>query len=223
MRNSGLGLLIAIITPTRLKTERSRQTLKMRGKMRVERTRLIVGTRSPEADASCGFSLVELMIIMLIIIVIAAIAIPKVVTVTQNVRMANDIRSISAQIYLARMRAASAGNKSRLNFNTAANTYQIEVLNNGTWTIYGGTINLDTGDTFGYGSITTPAGQQAAIAQTTPIYFNSRGIATDSTGNAKPDSAIYFTNIGGQYAAIAVSIAGQPTSYTYSGSGWVQF
>jgi Tfp pilus assembly protein FimT len=150
-------------------------------------------------------------------------AIPKVVTTTQNVRMANDIRSISAQIYLARMRAASAGNKSRLNFDTTANTYQIEVWNGSAWTIYGGTTNLATGDTFGYGSITTPAGQQSSIAQTTPIYFNSRGIATDSSGNATANAAIYFTNIRGQYAAIAVSIAGQPTSYTYSGSAWVQY
>jgi Tfp pilus assembly protein FimT len=191
--------------------------------MRFGRTRSIAGTRSPEADASRGFSLIELVIVLLITIVVTGIAIPKVVTVTQNVRMANDIRSISAQIFLARMRAASAGARSRLNFNTTANTYQIEVLNGGTWTIYGGTINLQTGDTFGYGSITTPAGQQSSIAQTTPIYFNSRGMATDSSGTATANSAIYFTNIRGQYAAIAVSIAGQPTSYTYTGSAWAQY
>jgi Tfp pilus assembly protein FimT len=197
--------------------------LKMRGTMRFERTRSIAGTKSPEAHASRGFSLVELVIAVLIIIVIAGIAIPKVVTTTQNVRMANDIRSISAQIFLTRMRAASAGARSRLNFNTAANTYQIEVWNGSTWAIYGGTSNLEVGDTFGYGSITTPAGGQSTIAQTTPIYFNSRGLATDSSGNATANSAIYLTNIRGQYAAIAVSIAGQPTSYTYSGSAWVQY
>jgi Tfp pilus assembly protein FimT len=190
--------------------------------MRFERTRSIAGSRSPEADASRGFSLIELVIAVLVIITLAAIAIPKVVSITQEFRMANDIRSISAQIFLARMRAASAGARSRLNFNTTANTYQIEVLNGSTWTIYGGTINLETGDTFGYGSITTPAGQQSPIAQTTPIYFNSRGMATDSSGNVTANSAIYFTNIRG-YAAIAVSIAGQPTSYTYTGSAWVQY
>ena len=107
--------------------------------------------------------------------------------------------------------------------NTSANTYQIEILIGATWTIYGGTTNLETGDTFGYGSITAPAGQQSSISQTTPIYFNSRGLATDSTGSATANSAIYFTNIRGQYAAVAVSIAGQPTSYTYNGSAWVQF
>lgn len=191
--------------------------------MRFERTRSITGTRSPEADASRGYSLVELVVAVFIIIVVAGMAIPKIVTVTQDVRMGNDIRSISAQIFLARMRAASAGARSRVNFNTSANTYQIEVLNGATWTIYGGTINLDTGDTFGYGSITTPAGQQSPISQTTPIYFNSRGLATDSSGNATANSAIYFTNFRGQYAAVAVSIAGQPTSYTYTGSAWVTY
>jgi len=168
-----------------------------------------------------------LVVAVFIVIVLAGIAIPNVLSVAQDVRMTNDIRNISAQIFLARMRAAAAGARSRVNFNTTANTYQIEVLppqdNGSTWTIYGGTINLETGDTFGYGSITTPAGQQSPIAQTTPIYFNSRGMATDSSGNATANSAIYFTNIQGQYAAIAVSIAGQPTSYTYNGSAWVQY
>ena len=191
--------------------------------MRFESTRSIAGTRSPKADASRGFSLVEMVIAFFIIVVIAAVAIPKVVTVTQDIRMANDIRSISAQIFLARMRAASAGAKSRLNFSTSANTYQIEVWNGSAWTIYGGTINLSTGDTFGYGTISTPAGQQSSISQTTPIYFNSRGMATDSSGNLTANSAIYFTNIRGQFAAVAVSIAGQPTSYTYNGSAWVQY
>jgi Tfp pilus assembly protein FimT len=193
--------------------------------MRFERTRSIAGTRSPKADASRGHSLVELLFAVVIIIIIAAMAIPKAVNVMQDVRMANDLRGISAQIFLARMRAASQGAKTQLNFSTTANNYQIEVYNSSTstWAIYGGATNLSTGDTFGYGSITAPAGQQSPIAQTTPIYFNSRGMATDSSGNATANSAIYFTNSRGQYAAVAVSIAGQPTSYTYNGSAWVQF
>jgi len=193
--------------------------------MRFRRTRSIAGMRAPKSDASRGYSLVELVIAVLIIIIVAGIAIPKVVSVTQDVRMANDIRSISAQIFLARMRAASAGAKSRLNFSTSANTYQIEVYNSSssTWVLYGGTTNLAPGDTFGYGSITTAAGSQTSIAQTTPIYFNSRGMATDSSGIVTANSVIYLTNIRGQYAAVAVSIAGQPTSYAYTGSAWVQF
>jgi Tfp pilus assembly protein FimT len=196
--------------------------------MRFQTKRSIEGTRSRKANASRGYSMVELVIALLIIITVAGVAIPKIVTLTQNVRLENDIRSISAQIFLARMRAASAGTNSRVNFNTSANTYQIEVLtsgtlSSGTWTIYGATNNMETGDSFGYGSITAPAGQQSTIAQTTPIYFNSRGIATDSSGNATSSSAIYFTNIRGQYAAVAVSIAGQPTSYIYSGSAWIQY
>ena len=191
--------------------------------MRFESARPIAGTRSPEEDRSRGFSLLELSMSVLVILIVAGIAIPKIATVTKDVRLANDIRSISAQVYLARMRAASAGARSRLNFNTTANSYQIEVLNGSTWTIYGSATNLESGDSFGYGSLSTPAGQQSSIAQTTPIYFNSRGMATDSSGNTTASSAIYFTNTQGQYAAVAVSIAGQPTAYTYNGSAWASF
>ena len=177
-----------------------------------------------EPNARRGFSLVELTVATLILIIVAAMAIPKVVGVTQAVRMANDIKSISAQIFLARMRAASAGAKSRLNFNLAANTYQIEIFSGAAWTIYGGVTKLATGDSFGYGTISVPAGQQSPIAQTSPICFNSRGMATDCiTGNVTPNSAIYFTNTKGQTAALAVSIAGQPSSYIYNGSAWVSY
>ena len=84
--------------------------------MRFDTTRSKTGKRSPEADASRGYSMVELIVAVVIIMSVAGMAIPKIVTVTQDVRMANDLRSISAQIFLARMRAASAGARSRLNF-----------------------------------------------------------------------------------------------------------
>jgi len=178
---------------------------------------------TPEVNARRGFSLVELTVVVLILGIVAGFAIPKVMTVAQDARMDGDIRSISAQLSLARMRAASAGARSRLNFNLTANTYQIDVLSGSTWTIYGGVSSLGVGDSFGFGTISTPAGQQTTIAQTSPIYFNSRGIATDSSGNPTGTSAIYLTNVRSQYAALAVTIAGQPSAYIYSGSAWVRY
>jgi prepilin-type N-terminal cleavage/methylation domain-containing protein len=179
-----------------------------------------------------GFTAVELLIVLVVFMVIAGIAIPSLVGISQNLRMTGDARAIVAQIYLARMRAASLGTKSRLNVNLAANTYQIDVWNK-TASAYQldtntGIFKLSSGDTFGYGTITTPVGQQSSIAQGYTgesgcgcIYFNSRGITTDSAGNPTVNSALYISSNRG-YSAIAVSIAGQVTTYTRSGSSWLQ-
>jgi len=167
------------------------------------------------------------MIVVGIVLIILSIALPSVGNFTRNYRIAGDARGIAAQLALARMRAASGATKTRLNFNLAANTYKIEVWNQGSSAYQadteGGIHGLSQGIAFGYGTIATPAGQQGAIAQTSPIYFNSRGIAVDSSGNATGNSVIYITNNGGAYCAVAVSVAGQPTAYKYSGAGWVAF
>lgn len=172
-----------------------------------------------------GFSLIELMVVIIVAIVLLAMAIPSVVGVGRNFRISGDTRGVAAQVTLARMRAASAGTKTRLNFNLVTNTYQIEVwsASGSAWNAEGGVQTLSQGDTFGFGSIATPAGQQSTIAQTSPIYFNSRGFATDSSGNPIATSAIYITNSKGLSSAVAVSIAGQPAEYSYNGSAWVAF
>jgi prepilin-type N-terminal cleavage/methylation domain-containing protein len=182
-----------------------------------------------------GFTVVELVTVVFIFVVIAAIAVPSLMNITQNFRMTGDTRAIVAQIYLARMRGASLGTKSRLNVNLVANTYQIDVWNK-TTSAYQldtntGVFNLSAGDSFGFGTLTTPVGQQTTIAQGYSgetgtgcgcIYFNSRGITTDSAGNPIVTSGLYVTN-GKGFSGIAVSIAGQVTTYTLSGSSWIPF
>jgi Tfp pilus assembly protein FimT len=181
--------------------------------------------RSPARSPERGFSLIELMVVAVIAILLLAIAIPSVVGVTRNYRITADTRGVAAQLQLARLRAASGGTKTRVNFNTAANTYQIELWSTGAgaYQLEGGVTTLSQGNTFGFGSISTPAGQQSTIAETTPIYFNSRGFATDSSGNPIATSAIYITNSQGTTSAVAVSIAGLPSEYRYNGSAWALF
>jgi len=168
-----------------------------------------------------GFTALEVVVVAAISLILFAIAIPTLLSALDNFRLTADTRDISAQLALARMRAASNGSNVRLNINLTARTYQIELWNGNAYQLEGGVNNLSEGSTFGYGSITTPAGSQSTIAQTTPIYFNSRGIVTDSSGNPTSNSAIYITNPQGFYTAIALNIAGQPTAYRYTGSAWV--
>jgi type II secretory pathway pseudopilin PulG len=102
---------------------------------------------------------------------------------------------------------------------------------------------LSQDDTFGFGSIT--AGPTAAttttaqapvctvgvagaspgsnISNTACIEFNSRGYPVNSANNIVASDAIYVANAQKLYSAIAVSIAGQPTAYGYSGSGWIAY
>lgn len=165
------------------------------------------------------------MIIAILFVVLSALAVPSVLGLTRDLRTGGDVRGISTQLALARMLAASNGTKSRLNFNLTANSYQVEVWSSSTaaYQLQGSAISLAPGDSFGYGTIATPAGQQTTIAQTSPIYFNSRSLATDSAGAATASSAIYLTNASGQCYAIAVSIAGQPTAYKFNGSSWAAY
>jgi prepilin-type N-terminal cleavage/methylation domain-containing protein len=91
------------------------------------------------------------------------------------------------------------------------------------WTAQCGTQYLPGPVSFGYGSISTGAGGQTTIGQTSPIIFNSRGITVNSTGGPTTSTnAIYLASKDGQYYAITVSLGGKPTLYMYSGSAWVE-
>jgi type IV fimbrial biogenesis protein FimT len=175
-----------------------------------------------------GFSLIELMMVLLVLSILIAVAAPSVGNMTRTYRLTGDARAITAQLNLARMRAASLGTKTRLNVNLNANTYQIEVWNKiaNAYQLEGGVMNLNQGDSFGFGAVANPAGQQSQIAQGYPgetgcgcVYFNSRGLVTDSAGNATANAGLYLSN-GNAYTAVTLTIAGQTTPFIRSGTGW---
>jgi Tfp pilus assembly protein FimT len=148
--------------------------------------------------------------------------IPTLVTVVQNYRVVGDARGIAAQLSLARMRAASEFTQARLNFNTSANTYQLEVWSKSAsaFQIEGPVQTLSNRDTFGYGAIATPAGGQTTIAQTQYITFNSRGVSINGAGVPIGTAAIYIINNNGLCLAVTASIAGQPATYEWTGAAW---
>lgn len=169
-----------------------------------------------------GFSIIEMMLVAAMAIILMGIAVPALQSVMQNYRVIGDARSIAAQLSLARTRAASEFTQARLNFNTSANTYQLEVWSKSAnaFQIEGAVQTLSAGDTFGFGTISTPAGGQTTIAQTQYITFNSRGISVDSSGNPVGTAAIYIISNQGLYFAITASLAGQPAVYQWTGTAW---
>ena len=130
------------------------------------------------------------------------------------------------------MRAASLGTKTRVNFDLVANTHQVEVWSKSAsaYQVENGVQPLSLGRCFRVWNHLHPLpASQSTIAQGYPaevgctcIYFNSRGIATDASGSATANSAVYLKNSKG-FSAIAVSLAGPPTSYKFNGSAWLPF
>jgi hypothetical protein len=104
-------------------------------------------------------------------------------------------------------------------------------------------VSLSNGNSFGFGSLTVgPTAATAVPAQapkcttgvagsapggtisnTACIEYNSRTYPVNSTNTIVANDAIYLTNNSQLYSAIAVSISGQPSSYSYTGSAWTQF
>jgi prepilin-type N-terminal cleavage/methylation domain-containing protein len=124
-----------------------------------------------------GFSLIELVVVIVIMLIVIAFALPNLNAMLQSYRALNDARGIAAQLSLARMRAASTSEPARLNFNPSANSYQLELCTSlcntvsATYAIEAGAAaqNLSQGVTFGSGRVTAPAGGQTTLAQTSPI------------------------------------------------------
>jgi len=199
-----------------------------------------------------GFSMIELLIVVICISILMAIAIPSVTGLARSFRIGGDTREVAALINLARLRAAADYTHARVYVNLSANTYHLEVWNKASacWQTFEDSNSctqttspvapLAPGDTFGYGSIATgptgtaPAQAPACISgvagpspgsttsNTACIEFNSRTYPVDSTNKVVASDAIYIQNAEG-YQAIALSVSGQPAQYRYNGSAWVQF
>jgi Tfp pilus assembly protein FimT len=162
-----------------------------------------------------------------ILLVISAIAIPTAASMLRNYRSMGDIRGIAAQAALARMRAAANFTTARLNFNLTANTYQLEIWDKtanggaGAYRPEGAIQSLSQGVTFGYESVTVPAGGQTTISQPSPpqITFNSRGYSVNGGGAPIGTAVIYLGDTRNVWA-VTVSLAGQVTTAVFNGSAW---
>lgn len=174
------------------------------------------------AEGDSGFSLTELMLVVGIALILVAISIPPVQSVLNDYRAIGDARSIANELALARMSAASDFTHTQVSLSLTANTYQLNVWNKtaNAYQLMGAVQSLSQGMTFGFGSITTPAGGQTTIAQTSPITFNSRGISVDGSGNPIGTAVIYLTNNTGLFCAVTVSINGSVAVVEYRNSAW---
>jgi Tfp pilus assembly protein FimT len=182
-----------------------------------------------------GMSMLEVVIVMAVSIVIASMAIPKVMSITQDLRTSGDARDLNGTILMAKMRAASDYAQARVHVDFNTQTFWVEILPNGAagWTTEGGTQYLTKNVSFGYGSLTSPpASTQSTLGQAAAcsgysnsacIQFNSRGIPVNSTNTPIGDDAIYVTD-GNTVSGVTVSITGVTKIWRadLSSGNWIQ-
>ena len=151
------------------------------------------------AKRSRGFSMIELLIVVICIVILMAIAIPSVTGLARSFRIGGDTREIAALVNLARLRAAADYTHARVYVNLSANTYHLEVWNkasacwqtfedsNSCTQITSPAAPLAPGDTFGYGSIAT--GPTAATSTPAQAPACTAGVAGPSPGSTTSNTA----------------------------------
>jgi len=76
-----------------------------------------------------GFSMIELMIVVVIGSILAALAIPGYQAMTRFLRLSGDMRNINGAVAQAKMRAAAYFTHARAYADLSANTFHLEVWN----------------------------------------------------------------------------------------------
>jgi Tfp pilus assembly protein FimT len=164
-------------------------------------------------------------VVCTLLLIVSAFVTLSLGSALQAYRAGADARMIASQITQARMRASSLFTRVRVKTDTVNRTYQIEVMTDktiGTYQAEGGQGFLSQGVTFGYGGVSTPAGEQTAIAQSTEITFNSRGVPIKADASPTPENALYLTNGNGLVYAVTVSMSGHVITWQYLSSAWVR-
>jgi len=129
-----------------------------------------------------GFSIIELLIVVVIALILGAMAIPGYQAMTRFLRLSGDMRNINGAVAQAKMRAAADFTRARAYADLAGNSYHLEIWNK---TGNGGAGCWQTdGD----------ANNACTVAGTSPVQNLSVGVtygtAGASTGAPNPQTAI---------------------------------
>jgi prepilin-type N-terminal cleavage/methylation domain-containing protein len=170
-----------------------------------------------------GYSLLELMVALAIIGVVTATVIPITDTQLKSSRLKSDADAVRNLVGLAKMRASSRFTRARVRVDLGVNSYVLQVWDKtaGAWVNDGAPAHTSTGVVFGFGTLATrPLDNQVialsppcttgltaagAIANTSCINFNSRGLPVDAAGLLYPSHAFYLRNEIGVFATTVTS------------------
>jgi prepilin-type N-terminal cleavage/methylation domain-containing protein len=187
-----------------------------------------------------GFSMVELLIVIMIIGIIAAFAIPQATKAVYSYRVHADAARLAAQLNITRFRATSQYSPYSLTLNAATlpNSMSVQRLcgsnttgcgtttptcTSQSYTSYqteGGPQYISQGDSFSTTNPGTvlPGSITAASAATTTFFFNTRGMPVDCNGLPVSSGGAVVYISSSQVAvndAVVISVAGLVATYQW--------
>ncbi len=197
---------------------------------------------------SLGFSLLEILVVLLIMGIMTAIALPSALSSLKGYRLHGDATAIASYLNIVRMKSASQYAPYRLVVSVGAGTYTMEKLCGLTtsavdaacvsaYSAYttaqteGGTQYISQGNTFsscrpafiaGTAYPGTIAGDPSPCPDPLYMYFNTRGSPVDNTGNplGNGGAVLYIQNQNQLVDAITVSLGGRVSVSMRGGNSW---
>ena len=197
-----------------------------------------------------GFSLIEVLVVVLLIAVVTGIAVPKFLTLLHQVRLQGAASDFAGLLQQARMRAVQDDNYYSTYFNGSGNSRLafVDVSKNGGTSVTTSdpvisipgevvpTSASSAPDTSNLKGQFLPTGSTLPVSDgtlsTSPVVFNSRGLPcssiTTTGGNICSSSSTYVTafwiffqdNITSTWEGVTVSPAGRIEKWRHDGSSW---
>jgi prepilin-type N-terminal cleavage/methylation domain-containing protein len=183
-----------------------------------------------------GFSLFELMIVMLIIMIVSAVAVPTIMNTVADVRLRSSASTLQGQIQQLRMRAVRDNKPYRGKMTTQAGTVlmYLDIDGDGAYDTNEPTVGLARDvvvTSSGNPSMPTATLNTSGWVSGTPstdIWFNARGLPCDTSVNAACNTNkgyIYYlsqqrsTSVTA-WAAVSITPAGRIKTWRWTGSVW---
>lgn len=160
-----------------------------------------------------GFSLTELLIVLLGAIIIAGIGVPVLGTILDQYGVVMAAQQITTELQYARMKAVSSNESLRVRFNHTENTFQIETDEG---TIYTGPFTLPTGIRWNNGD----GGDAIAFEGQYVTFLPTGNVPSNGAGSA---GRVKIINRSATRVDIVVSTAGSIRATTPYKSGNAPF
>ncbi len=198
------------------------------------------GTGMTSRAGTRGFSLVELLVVMVVMLIVAAFAVPSLKNTMDAYRVRTTLTSIMGLTQRCRLQALKNNTSEHMYVQTNASAVQLFCQNvpTSTGVLQSTDPQITLGTQFSIpgaptGAVTPLTGTimwgsaNATVASNLDPYFNSRGLPCAAVGvgtacNTITGYVYYFRYTSGntRWAALSISPAGRMQTWFWNGSGW---